>query len=440
MRGTFIFVLLVVIFFNLQGQEIRKLNIDEAVRMALENHIPYILSQQEVKIARYKAMENNSFLPELSLRGSRILKEKLMSFEMPEIPGMPSFSGELDFTKNYEFTFNITQPLFTGGKIWLNSRNYRWDIQIAKEKEKNSREDTTLNVKRVYYTVQILEQLKKAHQEALTLTENNYNNIKQSYELGMVSQYDLLRAEMAVSSMKPEISRTDNMLERTLSTLKMMIGVPEQTPLQLEGELTYRPFEIDQVECIEQSLNNRSEIIQLDMEMKKMNNVLKMTWAQYIPDIALVGSYTYRSDFFKFKDNKWENYGQIAIGLNFPIFPGLKREGQIGQAKVAKKMIELNRKQLSEATVLEVKSKIRTIREEYENILLGEKNVETAREGVRIAELSYKEGLITLLELNSSFNEMTRARVFYLQALFNYNIAIAELDKLTRSQIQGGIS
>ena len=105
---------------------------------------------------------------------------------------------------------------------------------------------------------------------------------------------------------------------------------------------------------------------------------------------------------------------------------------------VLQKIMDLNVRQLNDATQLEIESKYRTINQEYENIRLGLKNMESAREGVRIAELSYNEGMITILELNSSYNELTRAKVNYLQALYNYNIAIAELEKITGINLNGG--
>ncbi|MFO7705104.1 MAG: TolC family protein [Halopseudomonas sp.] len=107
---------------------------------------------------------------------------------------------------------------------------------------------------------------------------------------------------------------------------------------------------------------------------------------------------------------------------------------------VLKKIMDLSVQQLGDATHLQVESGFRTIRQEYENIQLGLKNVESAKEGVRIAELSYGEGMITILELNSSYNELTRAKVNYLQALYNYHIAIAELEKLTGVDLNGGVA
>ena len=65
------------------------------------------------------------------------------------------------------------------------------------------------------------------------------------------------------------------------------------------------------------------------------------------------------------------------------------------------------------------------------------KNIETAREGVRVADLNYQEGLISILELNTSYNSLTLARVRYLEAVYNYNIALFELEKISGVRIGG---
>ena len=58
-----------------------------------------------------------------------------------------------------------------------------------------------------------------------------------------------------------------------------------------------------------------------------------------------------------------------------------------------------------------------------------EKNVEQAQESLRIADLNYSEGLATSLDVSSVRALLTQAKTNYSQALFDYVISIAELDK-----------
>ena len=57
--------------------------------------------------------------------------------------------------------------------------------------------------------------------------------------------------------------------------------------------------------------------------------------------------------------------------------------------------------------------------------------MEQAEESLRIADLNFAEGLITILDIGQAQTALTQARVNYSQALFNYVIALAEVDRVT---------
>ncbi|MCU0236861.1 MAG: TolC family protein [Acidobacteria bacterium] len=417
------------------------LTVDQAIQLALTNNPAHQVSQQEIRQYRYRLMQNFGFLPEATLSGSKILDQKLMTIEIPSfIPGGEPTKASLRFQLDYSFSFQIVQPVFTGGKIYFNYKNAELDLRLARERERSSRADTILGVRKAFYNIQILQELLKAHQEALALAEANFNNVKNSFDLGMASQYDLLRAELALSAVKPDVLRVENLLETSRYGLKLMLGLPREQDVRLQGVLGCGRVQLELAGLLQSSLQNRSELRQLQMQRQKIANLQKITWAQYVPNFSLVANFSYQSDYFKLRQKNWDDYYSVSLGMSWPIFTGLKRSAQIGEMNVMKKIMDLNVKQLGDATRLEVESQYRTIHQEYENIQMGLKNVESAREGARIAELSYKEGMITILELNSSYNELTRARVNYLQALYNYNIAIAELEKVTGIDLNGGVA
>ncbi len=434
----------VLLFFALRAvlpaeQPTLELTLAQAVERALENSKTYQVSQLEVQGARQRLLGNLGFLPQVTLSGSKNLKEKLMTIVMPPFyPGGEEQSFSLDFTMNYEYSLTVVQPVFTGGKIGLNAKNAQLDVRIARERERDSRQETVLHARRAFYNIQVLGELLKAHQEALLLAENSQADIRHSFEQGMASQYDLLRAELAVRSARPAITQAETLLQVSWLGFKQLLGIPETQPVLLVGELGSDKVGLDLDGLIDRALAGRSEIVQLELARRKVVNLQKMAWAQFLPDFSIVASYNYRANRFSLRGRNWENYYTINLGVSWPIFTGLKRSAQVGEMHVARRIAELNLRQLQDATRLEIQAKYLTAKQEYENILLGQQNVETAREGVRIAELSYQEGVITQLELNSSHSELTRARVGYLQALYNYHIVLAELEKLAGIDLFGG--
>jgi outer membrane protein TolC len=412
------------------------LTIEKAIDLALKNNRNYMISKEQVKQYAHRVRQNMAFLPNVSVQGIKNLDEKLMEIEIPSfIPGGEATRAKLDFTLNYEFTFQVVQPIFAGGKILYSYKNAKLDLNIAKEKRKNAREEMILNVKKVFFNILVMKELLKAHKEALALAETNYNNINENYKLGMVSKYDLLSAELAVSAVKPNILQVKKFLDLSILNLKFMTGIPDESSIDVNGKLTYDRHELEEVELIKKSLVNRSEILQLGMEKKKAANFLKIAYGNFLPTLSIVGGFSYRSNNFNFKGSNWEDYYSINLAVDYPIFTGLKRSAQVGETRVIRKILDLRYKELNDATKLQVQNLVMTIKTEHENIQTGLKNIETAKEGVRIAELTYSEGLISILELNVSYNALTRAKVNFFQAVYNYNIALAQLEKISGVKI-----
>ena len=433
---AFVFIFISSLLFS---EEVIELSIEKAINIAVKNNYNYLISKEEVKQYKQKLKQSMGFLPIAYLEGAKNISEKLMEIEMPPMfPGDVPKKVSLDFTKNYEFTFQIVQPLFTGGKIWHSYKNAKLDLNIAREKERNTKDEVILNVKKLFFNIIVMKELLKAQQEAMKLAENNYNNIDEKYKLGMVSKYDLLRAELNMTSIKPKILNVEKLLKLLTINLKTMLRIPDRTRIIISGKLEHNSYELELSEFIKKSLLNSSEILQLNMQLEKVANLLKISYAQYIPDFSIIARYSYRSDAFKFTSNNWDNYYTINLGISFPIFTGLKRSAQVGEMKVMKKILSMNLKQLNDGTRTRVQELYYTINEEYKNIQTGLKSIEAAKEGVRIADLNYKEGLISILELNASFNQLTNAKVAYLQAAYNYKIALSELEKISGINISGG--
>lgn len=421
------------------GDDMVELTLDQSLKMALENNNAYEIQRQQVRMAKFRLRQSMGFLPSVSLSGAKNLDEKLMVLEMPAmIPGGDPTEVTLDFTMDYEFTFQIVQPVFTGGKIWNAFRNARLDVELSKEKAAAGKDELVLNVTKTFHNLLVLRELENAHREARELAERNLKNVAVRNELGMVPRYDLLRAQLNLRSTEPDLLNVRKLIRITRENLRHAVGLPPGTEVRASGELDYRKLNLDMTELVREALENRTEIRQLELERRKAANMLKMAYAAFLPDMSIVAQYNYRSNAFRFTEGNWNDYYTINLSVSLPIFTGLKRSGQVGELRVLNKSLRLQAEQLDEATRIQIQNLCLTMEQEYQNILSAEKNVETATEGVRIAELNYEEGMITILELNASYNSLTQAKVARLQAIYNYTVAATELEKLTGTRLNGG--
>ena len=101
----------------------------------------------------------------------------------------------------------------------------------------------------------------------------------------------------------------------------------------------------------------------------------------------------------------------------------------MSQSRAMINEIELTEKGLLDTVEFEVRQAILKLEEAKESLLSQEKNVEQAQESLRIAQLSFSEGLVTSLDVIAAEATVTQVKTNYSQALYDYVISLAELDK-----------
>jgi outer membrane protein TolC len=214
-------------------------------------------------------------------------------------------------------------------------------------------------------------------------------------------------------------------------SLKTILGLDLAQPVEIVGELTYQPVEVGLEESWTKALANRPELSQLNYQKKMAGEMEKIARAASLPTVAVAGSYNYWSNFFKFSKNNWESYYSFNLVLTIPVFNGFSVPAQVAEAKAQMRQIEFAEKGLINQVKFEVESAILNMNQAKESLLSQEKNVEEAKESVRVAELSYTEGLATITDVGAAQVALSEAQINYLRALYDYDIAQAQLEKST---------
>ena len=324
---------------------------------------------------------------------------------------------------------SLSLPLYTSGRLTSGFKQARYNLEYAREAARQSKHITVFNTKRAFYGYLLAKEFVSVADEAVRVAEENLGNVKTMYEVGMASKMDLLRSEVRLTNMQPQTIAAKNNLRIAELNLKTVLGLDLSQPVQIDGLLSYEPFEPDVDECIVTALAHRPEVRQLDFQRKMAGETLKLSRAGYLPSLALSGSYSFWADKLNFRKNTWSSFYAINLVLNVPIFNGFKESAQVAQSKAVIREMELNQKALQDAVEFEVRQAVLLLVEAKETLLSQEKNIEQAKESLRITQLNFSEGMATTLDVISAEAAYSQAQVNYSQALYNYVVAVAELDR-----------
>ncbi|MCK4431537.1 MAG: TolC family protein, partial [Candidatus Aminicenantes bacterium] len=189
------------------SQEEMTLTLEDSIHLALSQNPYHLAAGERVKAAKSKIREAAAgFLPSLNAQGLTTLDEKLFELEFPSfIPGEPPQKVSVDFTRDYQFSMSFSLPLFTGGRLVSGYKQAKYNFQSTEEALRQSKHVTVFNTKRAFYGYLLAEKFVKVAEEAVEVTEKHFKNVNSLYKVGIASKFDLLRSEVQVANLKPQL-------------------------------------------------------------------------------------------------------------------------------------------------------------------------------------------------------------------------------------------
>lgn len=95
------------------------------------------------------------------------------------------------------------------------------------------------------------------------------------YELGAASQYDVLRTQVAVKNVEPELTQAQIAIKRAQLQLSILLGMTSDIKLMPNVTLAhYESSMYDDVMHIDTTLQNNPDLRLLDIQTRQLDNAL----------------------------------------------------------------------------------------------------------------------------------------------------------------------
>lgn len=417
----------------LSAQEnIMNLDLEKAIQIALEKNTEIKVAKLEIDKSEEKLREARSGLfPNIDASGQyQRYIEKPVIF-MP--PGSP-FGEVLEIGSNNSYlgTIGASIPIFSLGlyngigvaskSVELNSENLRF-TEVA----------TINNVKRLFYSVLLAREFKDVINQSLQNSLDQLENVKRLNEQGVASDYDLLRAEVQVENLRPQVIQAENNYEISKENLKVLIGLKSEQEINILGEFDYDGrYDISLQQFLDDVMKNNPQLAVLNKQKEIANRTISLEKSAYFPSLSAFGNYQYQtqSDDFNISDYKWVSTFIVGLQLQIPIFNGFKTPARVEQAKITLNQVEEQRQGLTEALKTQLQNAVYAIEQTIIRIKGQDKNIEQAQQGYEIAKTRFENDLGTQLEVNDAELALRQARLNRLQAIYDLRIAEAELQMI----------
>lgn len=414
-----------------------KLDLDKAISFALSHSPVYLQAEKQLESTRAKARQATSiFLPKVNLQGQDILKKKVFTIELPPFfPGDKPKRVKMDFTRKYQFGLNITQPIFSSGQLRSSYSIAQLQAKAEEENFRQKRLDLILQVKKAFYSVMLAKKAVEIQRESSRLAYNHYKQVKSLYEVGSATKFELLQARVNWENTKPELIKAENNLKLAMLSLKSLIGM--EGNFEVEGELKFIPMEIGISELERYLLSHSPALLAMRYRKEAAAKGVQLAKSKFGPTVALSFDYNFRSDNFNFKASNWEDYYTLALVISMPLFSGFSRVEEVRSSTNLYYAAKFGEKALRDKLLLQLRSAYRKAKEAQASYISARDTVNKAREGVRLAEVSYRESLVTSLEVEQARLSLKMAEMNMYNALYQYRISLAEIESITGYKFGG---
>jgi outer membrane protein TolC len=334
-------------------------------------------------------------------------------------------------------TIRVEQTIYEGGRIRSALRTARLTKEQALLQYQAVVTDTLLEMRVAYYDILLAAQQIVVQEASLALLQKELEDTTRRFDAGTVPRFNVLRAEVEIANAKPRLIRARNTHRIAKNNLANLLGfrVPteiwEDIPMTLTDSLEIGAYEVDLPSAIAQALERRPELgaLQKAERLRKENIVTAKSGRK--PTIGLFGGYGARNS--SFGDDFFNEVSGWTAGvqLNWELFDGFLTKGKIQQATALHERARADLEDATRRIELEVRTAYSNFLEAKEVLESQKKVQEQAEEALRLATVRSEAGTGTQLDLLNAQTALTEARATRIQALRDYAVARARLDRAT---------
>ena len=373
-----------------------------------------------------------------------------------------SGGGGIDFTKvgfgapnQYQLGLTGSWNLFTGGRVTAQNAAAAAGSRSASIELTAQRAQLKLDVAQAYYDAALADRLVDIADSSLVQTEEALRQTTLARQVGNQSEFDLLRARVTRDNQLPPLLQAKTARNLTYLRLKQLLNLPYSDSLVLtdgileveeaanvrvsastgqRADLAAMVFALTDsiVQRTDTNSEERATVRQLGESVTAQEAQRRVAKAEYLPSLTLSTSYG-RVAFPQGGVPNWNqfvNNWTVTVGASMPLFTGgrIRGENTVARANVAEAKARLQ--QTREFASLDARQAVAQLEQAVATLAASGGTADQATRAYNIAEVRFREGLSTQLELTESRLLLQQARANRAQAARDFQVARLRLTLL----------
>jgi len=403
----------------LYAQQVKKLDLNEAVALGISNSKNLKLSQNKIDeaVARLATVKDNA-LPSASAS---------FLYNHAEIPtNTLSIGGAnpIHLPKRADAfvgTVAVEELIYSGGKLKYAEESTRLLTEVALLDADKDKEEISYAVINTYYSLYKILQSKKVVAQNLEAIAGQLKQAQRFFEQGVVTKNDVLRFQLQQAN----VSLTDMEIENNRKVinynLDILLGLDENTDIEIsDPDNALKPVGT-LGSYLDMAFSSRQELKQLDIQNRVADVNIKSVKANTLPTVGVGANLYYINPSGKFIPPADQFIMPITLGANISWNIGnlWTNKNKVSEARVQQKSIGLQKDILTDHVKTEINKNFQDYQLAISKIRVLETSIAQATENDKLLESKYKNNVASAIDRIDAETLLYQARI---------NLEIAKAD------------
>jgi outer membrane protein len=427
-------------FGTAQDRAEAPLTLKDAVKLALSRHPDILIAQDELDELSGKITEVKSgAFPQVTLQGYGLRMRDPSILNSSSFDNVPKeFKDALvpEASNMFDVGLNVKQPIFNAGKVRTALRLAQESLSEKRASREAVSQQLTFKVFQAFNDFLLAEANRDIVKETYQQRLKHLEQARTRFKNGVATEIDVLRSEVNVSNMEPELIRADNHVRLARAAINNLIMADLEAPTRIAGVLEYRPWPLGSLEEIQRrTLELRPELQAARKLVQQARLTQSLAHAENKLTVDMEGQWGYSvrepKNLFNNDFSRWN----ITFNFKLPVFDSGRKSGLLAQAFSRVHATEQRLALLENDIRLQVKQAYDDMQSSARAIAATRLSVGQAEKVLTMMQANYQYGAATTLDVIDSQTALSLARNSQISAIYDYEMAKARLRLASGSPI-----
>jgi outer membrane protein TolC len=340
----------------------------------------------------------------------------------------------------------LVQPLYTFGKITGYREAAAEGLKVEKARVEEKASDVILRIKELYYSRLLASDILGLIDEITEDLEKAIDKTERQLKAGApgADEVDLYKLKAFRGEALKNRNEAHKGFDLATTALRTFAGLDPGMPLELDAkglDATARQVEPED-QAIGTALDLRPEMAQVRAGLKATEALVQVEESNLYPQFfaavngyyAQAGNRTFQQNPFVF-DPINDRFVAVVLGLKYNLDFGITR-GKIRSAQAEHLKVQETKQFAEQGIPLQVRKAHRELAEAIETIRATDEGWRNARKWLVASKANYDLGIGEARDLGQAVETYTRLRAENFKAIYNYNLALANIEHATGRDVK----